>query len=175
MSLPLIPRVQHSLNLPISFVVVQPLPTHENSRHPVGRVCDLYAFKVPAGVRTRVVMLDTHPQQFPKVQHLQYEPICATAFKKVTELLLEGALARVSIDTVDGDKDVGVCSTSLDVARDDDDLILDGHQAAHLAGKALHALGALKRHEGILFGSKGDLSVTVKCISAYIEVDKTYE
>lgn len=159
--------IQHSLDLPVCFSSVQPLPTHENGGHPVGSVGDLHTLQVPACFGASVVMLHPHPQELPQVQHLQHEAVGVASLKQVAELLLQGAFARVPVDPVDGDEDVGVGASAFHVTGDNDDLVLHRHQAPHLTGEALHGLGAFKGLEVILFGREGDLCITVKCVPVW--------
>lgn len=74
------------------------------------------------------------------------------SLEKVAEFLPQLTLARVSVDAVDGEEDVGVSARTLHVPGDHDDFILYRNQVADFAGEALDGLEALKRQELVLFG-----------------------
>lgn len=107
-------------------------------------------------------MLHFDSQQLPKVQHLQDKAVRPPSLKKVAELLPQMTLARVAVDAVDGDVNVGVCAGPFHVPGDDDDFILDGDQVADFAREALDGLEALKCLELVLFGCQGDLCIAVE-------------
>lgn len=132
--------VEEPGELPICPLAVQPLSAEEDGGDAAGRVGDLHTVEQPAGTQTTVVVFYAHLQQLPHIQHLQQEAVCLLALKKIAELLPQLPAARITISTVDGEKDVGVGTRRLLVASDDNDLVLDGHQAAGLAGEALHGL-----------------------------------
>lgn len=71
-------------------------------------------------------------------------------------------LARVTVDAIDADENVGVCASSFHVPGDDYDFILDGDQLADFAREALDGLEALKCQELVLFGCQGDLCITAE-------------
>lgn len=152
--------------LPVRPLGVQPLPAEEDGGDAAGRVGDLHAVQQPAGTEAAVVVLHAHLQQLPHVQHLQQEAVRLLALEKVAELLPQLPAARVAVGAVDGEEDVGVGARPLLVARDDDDLVLDGHQAAGLAGEALHGLCALKGQEFVPLWREGDLGVANEDVPA---------
>lgn len=141
---------------------VQPLAAEEDGGDAVGRVGDLYPVQQPARVHAPVVVLHPDLLQLSHVQHFQQEPVRPPALEEVAELLAQLAAARVPVGAVDGDEDVGVRPRPLLVARDDDDLVLDGHQASGLAGEALHGLSALECEELVSFGGQGDPGVAAE-------------
>jgi len=156
--------IEHSLDLPVGLLHVQPLAALEDGGHGVGRVGHLHALQVPAAARARVVVLHGDPQQLAHVQHLQHEAVRVAALKQVAEVLPELPLARVAVHTVDGDEDVGVGARLLHVAGDHDDLVLDGHQVAHFAGEALDGLVGLEGLELVLLRGQGNPCVAVEKI-----------
>lgn len=158
----LISWVEHSLNLPISLVSVQPLSTLEDGCDRVGCVGHLNALQVPPAACAAVVVLHLDPQELPKVQHLQDKAVRLAPFKEVAELLAQVTLARVTVDAVDGEENVGICAGRFDVPSDDDDFILDRNQATDFAGETLNGLVALKCQELVLFGCQGDFCITVE-------------
>ena len=107
-------------------------------------------------------MLHGDPEQLAHVQHLQDEAVRVAALEKVPELLPELPLARVSVDAVYGDEDVGVGAGLLHVPGHDDDLVPDGNQVAHLAREAFDGLVGLKGLELVLLGCQGNLGVAVE-------------
>lgn len=107
-------------------------------------------------------MLHFDPQQLPEVQHLQNEAVRTAFLKEVAELLPQMTLARVPVDTVDGDKNVGVCAGPFYIPSNDDDFVLDRGQIADFARKALNGLKAFKCQELVLFGCDWDLCITVE-------------
>lgn len=140
-------RVQGSGDLSVRPISVQPLPTEEDGGDTVGRVRDLHTVQQPAGAQAGVIVLHSYLLQLSHVQHLQQETVRLLTFKKVAKLLPQLPAARVAVGAVDGDENVGICARSLLVARDDDDLVLDGHQASSFAGEALDGLCALEGEE----------------------------
>lgn len=141
---------------------VQPLPTEEDGGDAVGRVGDFHAVQQPARVHARVVVLHPDLLQLAHVQHFQQEPVGAPALEEVAKLLPQLAAARVPVRAVDGDGNVGVRARPLLVARDDDDLVLDGHQTPGFAGEALHGLCALKGQEVVSLVGQGDAGVAAE-------------
>lgn len=107
-------------------------------------------------------MLHFDPQQLPEVQHLQNKAVCSPSLEQVAELLPQMTLARVAVDAVDGDEDVGVRAGPFHIPGDDDDFILDGDQVADLASEALDGLEALKCQELVLFGCQWDSCIAVE-------------
>ena len=154
--------IEHSLDLPVRLGHVQPLPTLEDGGHRVGGVGHLDTLQEPAGGRARVVVLHSDPEQLAHVQHLQNEAVRVAALEKVPELLPKLPLARVPVDAVYGDEDVGVGAGLLHVPGHDDDFVPDGHQVAHLARKALDGLVGLKRLELVLLSRQGNPRITVE-------------
>lgn len=146
----------------ISPLAVQPFPTEEDGGDAVGRVGDFHAVQQPARFHARVVVLQPHLLQFSHVQHFQQESVRPAAFEEVAKLLAQLAAARVPVGAVDGDENVGVRSRPLLVARDDNDLVLDGHQTTGLAGKALDGLCALKRQELVSLRGQRDPGVAAE-------------
>lgn len=110
-------------------------------------------------------MLHFNPQQLSEVQHFQDEAVCATSLEKVAELLPQMTPAWVTVDTVDGEENVGVSATPFHIPGDDDDLILDRDQVADFACKALDGFEALECQELVLFGRQWDLCIAVEEIS----------
>lgn len=141
---------------------VQPLPTEEDGGDAVGRVGDLHAVQQPARVHARVVVLHPDLLQLSHVQHFQQESVRPPAFKEVAKLLAQLAAARVPVGAVDGDENVGVRARPLLVSRDDDDLVLDGHQTSGLAGEALDGLCALKRQELVSLRGQRDAGIAAE-------------
>lgn len=141
---------------------VQPLSTLEDGCDRVGCVGHLDALQVPPAACPAVVMLHFDPQELPEVQHLQDKAVCLPPFKKVAELLPKMTLARVTIDAVDGEENVGVCASIFDVPCDDDDFVLDRNQATDFACETLNGFVALKCQELVLFGCQGDFRITVE-------------
>lgn len=141
---------------------VQPLPTEEDGGDAVGRVGDFHAVQQPARVHARVVVLHPDLLQLPHVQHFQQESVRPPAFEEVAKLLPQLAAARVPVGAVDGDENVGVRAGPLLVPRDDDDLVLDGHQTPGLAGEALDGLCALKRQELVSLVGQRDAGVAAE-------------
>lgn len=152
--------------LPICPLGVQPLSAEEDGGDAAGCVSDLYTVKQPAGTQATVVVFYTHLQQLPHIQHLQQEAVCLLALEKVAELLPQLPTARVTIGTINGEKDVGVSTRPLLIAGDNDDLVLDGHQAAGLAGEALHGLCTLEGQEFVPLWRKGDLGIANEDVPA---------
>lgn len=97
-------------------------------------------------------MLHFDPQQLPEVQHLHNEAVCSPSLKEVAELLPQMTLARVTVDAVDGDENVGVRAGPFYIPGDDDDFVLDRDQVADFAREALDGLEALECQELVLFG-----------------------
>lgn len=149
-------------NVSVSPFGVQPLPTEEDGGDAVGRVGDFHAVQQPARVHARVVVLHPDLLQLAHVQHFQQEPVGAPTLEEVAKLLPQLAAARVPVGAVDGDGNVGVCARPLLVARDDDDLVLDGHQTAGFAGEALQGLCALKGQEVVSLVGQGDAGVAAE-------------
>jgi len=89
-------------------------------------------------------MLNPDLFQLPHVQCFQVEPVGFAPLEEVPELLLQGSLPRIPIQTEDGDEHVGIRPCTLFKAGDHDGLVFDWHQAAGFAGKALDDLGTLK-------------------------------
>lgn len=133
-------RVEDPGYQPVGPLSVQPLPTQEDGGDAIGCVGDFHAIQQPAGVRASVVVLHPDLLQLAHVQHFQQEPVRLLAFEKVTKLLPQRPLARISIGAVDGDETVGVRTGSLLISRDDDDFVLDGHEASRFTGEALDGL-----------------------------------
>lgn len=158
----LIFRVEGPGNVSVSPFGVQPLPTEEDGRDAVGRVGDFHAIQQPARVHARVVMLHPDLLHLSHVQHFQQESVRLPAFEKVAKLLPQLAAARVPVGAVDGDENVGVRARPLLVARDDDDLVLDGHQTSGLASKALDGLCTLKCQELVSLGGQRDPGVAAE-------------
>lgn len=98
-------------------------------------------------MQARIVVLHSHLLQLSHVQHLQHEAVRPISLEEVAQLLPQPSPTRIAVGAEDGDEDVGVGARSFLVARDDDNLVLDGHQAAGLAGKALDGFGALEGQE----------------------------
>ena len=152
----LIFRVEDPEDLPVSPLSVQPLPAEKDGGDAVGRVGDLHAVQQPAGTQTGVVVLHPDFLQLSHVQHLQQEAVRLLALEEVAELLPQLPTARIPIGAVDGDEHVGIGPRSLLVACDHDDLVLDGHQASSLTGKALQGLCALEGQEIVPLRRKRD-------------------
>lgn len=152
--------------LPIRPLGVQPLSAEEDGGDAAGCVGDLHTVQQPAGTQATVVVFHTNLQQLPHIQHLQQEAVRLLALKKVAELLPQLPAARVTIGTINGEKDVGVSTCPLLVASDDDDLVLHRHQAAGLAGEALHGLCALEGQEFVPLWRKGDLCIANEDVPA---------
>lgn len=157
-----VPRVENALDLPIGLASVQPLATLEDGRDRVGCVGHLDALQIPATVGAVVVVLHFDPQQFPKVQHLHDKAVRAPLLEQVAELLPQLTLARVPVDTEDGDENVGVCASPFNVPGDDDDFILDRDEFTDFACEALDRLETLKSHELVFFGCQWNFSITVE-------------
>lgn len=153
-------------NVSVSPFGVQPLPTEEDGGDAVGRVGDLHAIQQPARVHARVVVLHPDLLQLPHVQHFQQESVRPPAFEEVAKLLPQLAAARVPVGAVDGDINVGVRARPLLLARNDDDLVLDGHQTSGLAGEALDGLCALKRQELVSLRGQRDPGVAAEDVPA---------
>ena len=117
---------------------------------------------MPPAAGAAVVVLHFDLQQLPKVQHLQNKAVRSASLEKVAELLPQVTLARVTVDAVDGDENVGIRAGSFHVRGDDDDFVLDGDQVANFAREALDGFRALKCLELVLFGSQGHLCITVE-------------
>lgn len=158
----LISGVEHSLNLPVGLLTVQPLSTLEDGCHWVGCVGHLHTLQVPPTVGAAVVVLHFDPQQLPEVQHLHNKTVCSASLKQVAELLPQMTLARVTVDAVDGDENIGVRSGPFYIPGDDDDFVLDRDQVADFAREALDGLEALECQELVLFGCQGDLCIAVE-------------
>lgn len=107
-------------------------------------------------------MLHADLLQLPHVQHFQHESVRPPAFEEVAKLLTQLAAARVPVGAVDGHENIGVRARPLLVARDDDDLVLDGHQASGLAGEALDGLCALKSEEPVSLRGQRDPGVAAE-------------
>lgn len=153
-------------NVSVSPFGVQPLPTEEDGGDAVGRVGDFHTIQQPARVHARVVVLHSDLLQLPHVQHFQQESVCPPAFEEVAKLLPQLAAARVPVGAVDGDENVGVRARPLLLARNDDDLVLDGHQTSGLAGEALDGLCALKRQELVSLRGQRDPGVAAEDVPA---------
>ena len=160
--------VNNPEDLSVRLLGVQPLPTHKDGGDPVGGVGDLHAVQQPARTQACVVVLHLHPEQLTHVQHLQDKAVRLLALKQVSKLLPELPAARVTVGAVERDEDVGVGAGALLVRRDDDDLVLDRHQAAGLAGEALHRARALEGHELVPLGREWDLSVARKNVPEWM-------
>lgn len=162
----LIFRVEDPGNVSISPFGVQPLPTEEDGGDSVGRVGDLHAVQQPARLHAGVVVLHPDLLQLSHVQHFQQESVRPPTFEEVAKLLPQLTAARVPVGAVDGDGNIGVRARPLLIARDDDDLVLDGHQASGLAGKALDGLCALKRQELVSLWAQRDPGVAAEDVPA---------
>lgn len=143
-------------NLPVSLLGVQPLPTEEYCGYAIGRVGDFHPFKHPSRAEARIIVLHSNSLQLSHVQHLKQETISLPTFEKIAKPLPQLPTTRVAIGAVDGDENIGICSCSLLVACDNEDLILDGDQAARLTGKALNDLFTLKAEELIPLWREGN-------------------
>lgn len=148
--------------MPVGPFGVQPLPPEEDGGDAVGRVGDLHPIQQPPRVHTRVVVLHSDLLQLSHVQHFQQESVRPPAFEEVAKLLPQLASTRVPVGTVDGDENVGVRARPLLVARDHDDLVLDGHQTPGLAGEALDGLCALKCEELVSLRGQRDAGVAAE-------------
>lgn len=157
-----VPRVENALDLPIGLASVQPLATLEDGRDRVGCVGHFDALQIPATVGAVVVVLHFDPQQFPKVQHLHDKAVRAPSLEQVAELLPQLTLARVPVDTEDGDENVGVCASPFNVPGDDDDFVLDRDEFTDFTCKALDRLETLKGHELVSFGCQWNFNITVE-------------
>lgn len=155
-------RVKDSDDLPVSPFSVQPLPTQEDGCYTIGCIGYFHAIQQPAGTETRVIMLYPNFLQLSHVQHFHQETVRLLTFKKVAKLLPQLPAARISIGAIDGDENVGICPCSLLIACDDDDLILDGHQASSFTGEALDGLCALKGQEIIPFWRERDEGIAAE-------------
>lgn len=107
-------------------------------------------------------MLHLNFLQLPHVQHFQQETVCVPSFKKVPKFLTQLPAARISIGAVDRDENIGICACSFLIARNDDDLVLDGHQASSFAGEALNGLCALEGQEIVPLWREWDSGIANK-------------
>lgn len=148
--------MENSDNLSVSLLGVQPLPTEKNGGYAIGRVGDFHPFKHPSRAEARIIVLHSNSLQLSHVQHLKQETISLPTFEKIAKPLPQLPTTRIAIGAIDGDENIGICSCSLLVACDDEDLILDRHQAASLTGKALDDLFTLETEELIPLWREGD-------------------
>lgn len=153
-------RVENPGDLPVSPLNVQPLPTEEDSSDAIGCVSDFHAIQQPARAQTRVVVLHPNFLQLSHVQHFQQETVRLLTFEKVAKLLPQLPTAWISIGAIDSDENIGISACSLLITRDDDDLVLDGHQASSFTGEALDGLCALEGQEIIPLWGEWDEGIT---------------
>lgn len=107
-------------------------------------------------------MFHFHPQQLPEVQHFQNKAVRLLSLKKVAKLFLQMPFARVTVDAINADENVGVRARSFHVPGDDNEFVLHRDQVSDFARKALDGFKALKCQEFVFFGCQGDLCITVE-------------
>lgn len=154
--------VDHSSNLSVRSLGVQPFSTVENCGDTIGCVGDFHPLQQPPGAEARVVMLHSYSLQIAHVQHFYHKPIRLPAFKEVAKPLPQLPAAWISVGAVDGDKNIGICSCSLFITCDDDDFVLDGYQATSFACKTLNGLCALKGQVIISLWREWDKGIAVE-------------
>lgn len=119
-------------------------------------------------------MIHSNPLQLSHVQHFQQESVCPPAFEKVPKFLPQLPTARVSVGTIDGDKNISICARSLFITCDDDDLILDRYQASGFTGKALDGLCTLKCQELIPLWRERDSCIANEDVPGGVHREERY-